>query len=209
MVVIDVGLFGGTKVGRVECEDVSMVLIVAIELIVPSREAPDVFMPDGVLVMAVGLNVPSREAPGVFIFMPDGVSVMAIGLNILSKEAPDVFIFMPNGVLIMAIESNVPIREAPNVFIFMPEMFIFQYWSIPKRGCTSDDGLGRLDKFIPEKSNELNDIGMLLSLPQVYNSTDRDVDFRNSVIGKFSLGGCVTPLCDMARLGEVGVGCAL
>ena len=51
----------------------SMVLIVAIELIVPSREAPD-----GVSVMAIGLNVPSKEAPDVFIFMSDGVLVMAI-----------------------------------------------------------------------------------------------------------------------------------
>ena len=99
-VVIDIGLFGGAKVGRAECKDMSTVLVMAIELIVPSREAPD-------------------------------------------------------------------------VFIFMPEVFIFQYWSIPKRGRKSDGG--RLEKFIPEKSNELNDVGMLLSPPQVYNS-DRDVD---------------------------------
>ena len=43
-------------------------------------------------------------------------------------------------------------REVPDAFSFTPDVFVFQYWSIPKRGPESDDGT--LEKSIAEKSNE-------------------------------------------------------
>jgi hypothetical protein len=97
-------------------------------------------------------------------------------------------------------------RELLGVFRFMPDVFRFmpdvQYWSIPKRGPETDDS--GLEKSIPEKSNELNDVDMLLA---EYKSVD--VDLRNSVIGESALGGCATPLCVMAGSWEVRVGCGL
>ena len=73
----------------------------------------------------------------------------------------------------------------------------FQCWSIPKTGRESDEGL--LEKFIPEKSNEFNDLDMPLYMSSAQLKESKgDVDSRNCVIGETGLGDCATPLCGMA-----------
>lgn len=70
------------------------------------------------------------------------------------------------------------------------DVFGFQYWSIPKIDPESNGGPEFPEKLIPEKSyefDELNCVGMLLSLPHAYKG---DAEFRNSVIGEFGLRGC-------------------
>ena len=91
--------------------------------------------------------------------------------------------------------------EFMNVILLIGEVsdaFGFQYWSIPKidLGPESNGRPEFPEKLIPEKSyelDELNGVNMLLSLPHTYIG---DVEFRNSVIGEFGLGGCA--LCGMA-----------
>ena len=85
--------------------------------------------------------------------------------------------------------------EVSDAFIFAPNVFVFQCWSIPKRGPGSNDGT--LEEFIPEKLNRSDDIDMPLSPPQLYGSKP-DVEFRNCVIGESALGGCADPLSDVA-----------
>ena len=94
--------------------------------------------------------------------------------------------------------------EVSDAFIFAPNVFVFQCWSIPKRGPGSNDGT--LEEFIPEKLNRSDDIDMPLSPPQLYGSKP-DVEFRNCVIGESALGGCADPLSDVAGSWKLNIWC--
>ena len=88
-----------------------------------------------------------------------------------------------------------------------PCVFIFQYWSIPKRRPDSDDGKSENPIEKLNGSDGLNDVDVLLSLGQVYKPEDDD--FRNCVIGESGIGGCMVLLCDMVGLLKVDDGCGI
>ena len=84
-----------------------------------------------------------------------------------------------------------------------PDAFGFQYWSNPKIGPEFNDG--GLEKLIPEKSYEFDDVGMpavLLSPSpaQAYKSKG-GVEFRKFVIGETGLWDCA--LCGKAGYWKV------
>src|ERR1700679_1580347 len=110
--------------------------------------------------------------------------------SLVPSVTPLVFVVLGMGAEFMK-AVVLPIGEVSDVFRF-------QYWSIPK--IDPDGGPEFPEKLNPEKSyefDELNGVGMLpvLSPPHAYKG---DVEFRNSVIGEFGLGGPSCALCDMA-----------